>query len=228
MLDICTLGIVDIYTLVGWLDYAALAFVALLGGYFCVMVWRRVAQKRFKSEAAQDDFLDELEVSLSKGDFEGAAALCEGDLRAVPQLAHLAILNRGVGFAKLRQMIEDRFQRDILSQLEYQMTWVHTVIKSAPMLGLFGTVSGMMGAFQTLDHRRECRTVHAGQRHQRRADYDGRWLGNCDSFDRHRGGHQHPHSKDGSVGDRRAQPAHRNDAGRDGERRRASEVMTYG
>ena len=140
----------DIYTLVGYLCYAALAFVALLGGYFCVMVWRRVAQKRFKSEAAQDDFLDELEVSLAKGDFEGAAALCEGDLRAVPQLAHLAILNRGVGFAKLRLLVEDRFQRDILSDLEYQMTWVITVIKSAPMLGLFGTVSGMMGAFQTL------------------------------------------------------------------------------
>jgi biopolymer transport protein ExbB/TolQ len=150
MVDFCTLGIVDIYTLVGWLDYAALAFVALLGGYFCVMVWRRVAQKRFKSEAAQDDFLDELEASLSKADFEGAMTLCEGDLRAIPQLAHLAILNRSVGFAKLRQLIEDRFQRDILSQLEYQMTWVHTVIKSAPMLGLFGTVSGMMGAFQTL------------------------------------------------------------------------------
>jgi biopolymer transport protein ExbB len=140
----------DIYTLVGYLDYAALAFVALLGGYFCVMVWRRVAQKRFKNEAAQDDFLDELELSLAKGDFEGAAALCEGDLRAVPQLAHLAILNRRLGFVKVRQLVEDRFQRDILSQLEHQMTWVHTVIKSAPMLGLFGTVSGMMGAFQTL------------------------------------------------------------------------------
>jgi biopolymer transport protein ExbB/TolQ len=30
------------------------------------------------------------------------------------------------------------------------MTWVHTVIKSAPMVGLFGTVTGMMGAFNTL------------------------------------------------------------------------------
>lgn len=140
----------DIYTLVGYVIYALLVLVALWGGFCCVMVWRRVAQKRFKNEAAQDDFLDELESSLAKADFQEAAALCDGDLRAIPQLAHLAILNRGVGFTKVRQLIEDRFQRDVLAQLEHQMTWVHTVIKSAPMLGLFGTVTGMMGAFATL------------------------------------------------------------------------------
>lgn len=140
----------DIYTLVGYVIYFILLLIALWGAFCCVMVWRRVAQKRFKSEGAQDDFLDELELSLAKADFEGAASLCEGDLRAVPQLVHLAILNRGIGFIKLRQLVEDRFQRDILAQLEYQMTWVHTVIKSAPMVGLFGTVTGMMGAFKTL------------------------------------------------------------------------------
>ncbi|MEO8495757.1 MAG: MotA/TolQ/ExbB proton channel family protein [Planctomycetota bacterium] len=140
----------DIYTLVGYVIYALLVLVALWGGFCCVMVWRRVAQKRFKNEAAQDDFLDELERSLAKADFQEATALCDGDLRAIPQLAHLAILNRGVGFVKVRQLIEDRFQRDVLAQLEHQMTWVHTVIKSAPMLGLFGTVTGMMGAFATL------------------------------------------------------------------------------
>lgn len=140
----------NIFTLVGYVIYTVLLLIALWGGFCCVMVWRRVAQKRFKNEAAQDDFLDELEVSLSKADFDDAAALCDGDLRAVPQLAHLAILNRGLGFGKMRQLVEDRFQRDILAELEYQMTWVHTVIKSAPMVGLFGTVTGMMGAFETL------------------------------------------------------------------------------
>ncbi len=44
----------------------------------------------------------------------------------------------------------DRFQRDVMSDLEYRLSWVGTVIKSAPMIGLFGTVFGMMGAFKTL------------------------------------------------------------------------------
>jgi len=37
-----------------------------------------------------------------------------------------------------------------MSDLEYRLSWVSTVIKSAPMIGLFGTVFGMMGAFETL------------------------------------------------------------------------------
>ena len=130
--------------------YFALASIALWGAYCCVIVWQRVAQKRFRSEEAQDDFLDSLESPLSKGDFDSAATLCEMDIRAVPQLAQLAVLNRRLGFSKTRQLVEDRFQRDILADLEHRLTWVHTVIKSAPMVGLFGTVTGMMGAFGTL------------------------------------------------------------------------------
>jgi biopolymer transport protein ExbB/TolQ len=44
----------------------------------------------------------------------------------------------------------DRFQRDVLSELEQRLSWVKTVIASAPMVGLFGTVFGMMGAFSKL------------------------------------------------------------------------------
>ena len=140
----------DIFDIVGNTIYLALLIIALWGAFCCVMVWRRVAQKRFRNESAQDQFLDELEGPLAKGDFDAVEEIVDGDIRAVPQLIHLAILNRGIGFKKVRALVEDRFQRDILAELEYQMTWVHTVIKSAPMVGLFGTVIGMMAAFNTL------------------------------------------------------------------------------
>ena len=38
----------------------------------------------------------------------------------------------------------------MLADLEYRLSWVNTVIKSAPMVGLLGTVIGMRGAFRTL------------------------------------------------------------------------------
>lgn len=136
--------------IVGVVVYCAMALMALWGGYCCVVVWRRVAQKRFKNEELQDQFLDELEQPLAQGDFENAQTMCDGDIRAIPQLGLLAMLNRQLGFAKLRALVEDRFQRDILADLEHRLTWVHTVIKSAPMVGLFGTVTGMMGAFGKL------------------------------------------------------------------------------
>ena len=55
-----------------------------------------------------------------------------------------------MGYVKVRQLVLDRFQRDVLSDLEYRLSWVYTVIKSAPMVGLLGTVIGMMGAFGKL------------------------------------------------------------------------------
>jgi len=68
----------------------------------------------------------------------------------MPQLALLAIANRNIGYAKIRSLLADRFQRDVLSDLEHRLSWVYTVIKSAPMVGLLGTVVGMMGAFSKL------------------------------------------------------------------------------
>ncbi|HJN10505.1 MAG: MotA/TolQ/ExbB proton channel family protein [Pirellulaceae bacterium] len=140
----------DLTKIVGVIVYVFMGSMALWGAFCCVMVWARVAQKRFKNEKIQDEFLDTVDEPLSKGDFDDATGLCEGDPRAIPQLAMLAVLNRNIGFTKARQLVEDRFQRDILADLEHRLTWVHTIIKSAPMVGLFGTVTGMMGAFDKL------------------------------------------------------------------------------
>jgi biopolymer transport protein ExbB/TolQ len=137
-------------THVGNATYGAQAIVALWGAYCVVMVWRRVAQKRFRNEEAQIEFLTSVEEPLESGDYDAANAICEGDLRAVPQLTHLAITNRNLGFSKVRQIVVDRFQRDLMADLEYRISWINMVIKSEPMLGLFGTVLGMMGAFAKL------------------------------------------------------------------------------
>ncbi len=130
--------------------YAALALVALWGAYCAVVVWRRAAQLRFRSEHEQTEFIMQLESHLGSGDFEGAASQCQGDTRITAYLAGVAIENRQLGFAKVKHLVTDLFQRDVLADLEYRMSWVTVVIKTAPMLGLFGTVLGMMSAFAKL------------------------------------------------------------------------------
>ena len=130
--------------------YGVLAVIALWGSFCVIMVWRRVAESRFRSEQLQNEFLAKLDRPLAEGDFDGAARLLEDDIRAVPQLAQMAIRNREIGYSKVRQLVLDRFQRDILSDLDQRLSWVNTVIKSAPMVGLLGTVVGMMGAFGKL------------------------------------------------------------------------------
>ncbi len=137
-------------TYVGNLTYGIQAVVALWGAFCVIMVWMRVGRQRFRTEEAQAEFLSELEAPLSRGDYAAAAELCDGDPRAVPQLALIAINNRQIGYAKTKHLVMDRFHRDVLADLEQRLSWVNTVIKSAPMLGLFGTVTGMMGAFGKL------------------------------------------------------------------------------
>ncbi len=137
-------------TVFGIAIYIVLGLIALWGFFCVVLVWRRVAEKRFRNEEEQDAFLAAIEKPLAQGDFDAAMHVCQDDPRAMPQLAQLAIAHRHIGFVKVRQLVLDRFQRDVLSDLEYRLSWVYTVIKSAPMVGLLGTVIGMMGAFGKL------------------------------------------------------------------------------
>jgi biopolymer transport protein ExbB/TolQ len=140
----------NVFNVLGNLMYLVLALIALWGAFCVVMVWSRVREKRFRNELDQTEFLEMLDEPLSQGDFDGAGNMLEGDRRAMSQLALLAIVNREIGYSRVRQLLVDRFQRDVLADLEYRLSWVNTVIKSAPMVGLLGTVMGMMGAFKTL------------------------------------------------------------------------------
>jgi biopolymer transport protein ExbB len=140
----------QVFTILGNVIYLVIFLIALWGAFCVVMVWARVRQKQFSSEAMQTLFLEAVEDPLSKGDYDAAAEVCEGDRRATCQLAQLAIENRKIGFGKVKQLVADRFQRDVLQDLEYRLSWVYTVIKTAPMIGLLGTVLGMMAAFSKL------------------------------------------------------------------------------
>lgn len=139
-----------IFNLVGNAAYFVLAAVALWGAYFVVLVMTRVNRKRFKTEDAQDKFVESIEGDLKKGDFDAVIKACEGQSKALPLMVVFACKNKAFGFNKVRQLTLDRFQRDVIADLDTSIAWIVTVIKTAPMLGLFGTVVGMMGAFGKL------------------------------------------------------------------------------
>ena len=133
--------------IVGIVIFVALGAVALWGAFCLVLVWMRVTRQRFSSETDQGQFLGRVEQLLASRDFDAVAALCQDDARTLSQLVLLGVRNRRMGYSAARQLVIDRFQRDVLADLDYRLSWVQTVIKSAPMLGLLGTVLGMMGAF---------------------------------------------------------------------------------
>ena len=132
------------------LAYSCYGFLALnfLWGLYCViLLWRRIIRLRFNNEQEQVAFLDELQGHLKSGNLDSAEQMCQSSERALPQLALSVIANRNMAYEELRQMVAELLQRDVLAVLEYKLSWIATVIKSGPLLGLFGTVLGMMAAF---------------------------------------------------------------------------------
>jgi biopolymer transport protein ExbB len=132
------------------LIYPLQAITAVYGLFLTIMVFRRIGQKRFRSDAAAADFLDQVSERLKARQLDGVAELCDSPpywSKAVPQLILIALANRDRPLPKLRQLLGETFEREVLSELDYQLSWVNTVVKTAPMLGLQGTVLGMIAAF---------------------------------------------------------------------------------
>jgi len=128
-------------------SYGFLALNFLWGMYCVILIWRRIGQLRFRSIEAETEFIDTLQGHFKTGNYEAATKLCDYDYRALPRLCLLMLANRTLSYPQLRQLVSSSLQRNILADLEYRISWIVTVIKSGPLLGLFGTVLGMMAAF---------------------------------------------------------------------------------
>ena len=130
--------------------YPLQAITALQGMFLCIIVFRRLKQKQFRSAAASDEFLSEVRELMQQGQYDAVAELCDSPpywSKAVPQLILVALANKDRPLNKLKQMLAERFEQDVLSDLENRIAWINTVVKTAPMLGLQGTVLGMIAAF---------------------------------------------------------------------------------
>jgi biopolymer transport protein ExbB len=137
----------DMAKMAGDACYIFLTVNFIWGLYNIIMGYRRLKELNFRDHEEQAEFVDEVIPLLQAGRFEAVEELCNDDGRALPQLTQLAVANRGLGYDQLRQVVTEVLQREVMGDLEYRTNWVATVIKCGPLLGLFGTVLGMMAAF---------------------------------------------------------------------------------
>jgi biopolymer transport protein ExbB/TolQ len=137
----------DLAKMLGDACYGFLALNFVWGLYNIVMGFRRVKELNFSNHDEQDAFVDEVIQLLQAKRFDALNELVANDSRALPQLVELAVSNRNLTYDQLRQVVTEILQRDVMGDLEYRTNWIATVIKCGPLLGLFGTVLGMMAAF---------------------------------------------------------------------------------
>lgn len=127
--------------------YGFLTINFIWGLYNVIMGFRRVKELSFGDHDEQAEFVDEVAEKLEANEFEEVEALTADDSRALPQLIELSVVNRQLKYDQIRQVVMEILQRDVMGDLEYRTNWIATTVKCGPLLGLFGTVLGMMAAF---------------------------------------------------------------------------------
>ena len=143
----------ELTQILGWIGngiYASMAGVALYGVFTLILLARRITQKRFNGPGPAEEFLDGVRDSMNNQKYEEAADLCDSPgywAKAIPQLIMVGLANRQRPTNKIRKTMGEHFDREIQAYLDYRMSWINTVVKTAPMLGLLGTVTGMIQAF---------------------------------------------------------------------------------
>ncbi|WP_437188267.1 MotA/TolQ/ExbB proton channel family protein [Planctomicrobium sp. SH668] len=133
--------------------YGGQILAAIFGTYCAIVIYRKINQKRFSSRKQEEAFLNEIRSLLARQHFDGVADLCDSPpywSKATAQLILVALAYRDRGIAKLRILLGEKYEREVLADLDYRGAWIATIVKVAPMMGLLGTSAGMIRAFAEL------------------------------------------------------------------------------
>jgi biopolymer transport protein ExbB len=112
-----------------------------------------VAFERFytlgKAHINSKDFFTQIQEALKQGGPEAAAEVCANTRGPVASVLHAGLLRLDRGLDHVEKAITESGAVE-MAFLEKGMVWLSTVANIAPLLGFLGTVSGMIGAFESI------------------------------------------------------------------------------
>ncbi len=95
------------------------------------------------------DFLIEVEDLVLRGKLPEAVTLCKRDNSSIAHVIRVGIENHGKRREVIKERIEELGRREVAS-LERYINVIGTIAGIAPLLGLLGTVSGMIKSFNII------------------------------------------------------------------------------
>ena len=126
---------------IGWL-IILLSVVAL-----AVAIENFVSLKRDK--LAPPELIDEVQALFDEGQFQEAMELCEAEPNFFTRIAGAGISKIGHDFEVIEKSIEEMGDEEAI-KLHQKVGWLSMIANVAPMMGLLGTVSGMVTSFNTI------------------------------------------------------------------------------
>ena len=122
----------------------------------CSIVALAITIERFFSlrRASIDtrDFMDTMRTILRQNRFQDAIDVCDETDGPVARIMKAGLLKHNRSKEDIREAIEDAGHLEI-PRLERYLSALATVANIAPLLGLLGTVTGMIKAFAQIQHK---------------------------------------------------------------------------
>ena len=118
-------------------------WLLLACGLFAAMVFLERLFNLHRAQIAADDFLKGVYNILSRDNLVEAAAICEEAPGPVARLALAAVLHHDDALENVGRAIEDAGLEEI-PRMEKGLGWLATLARITPLIGLLGTVLGMM------------------------------------------------------------------------------------
>ncbi len=95
------------------------------------------------------ELIDEVEALLEEDEYQEALELCESEPNFVTRSLAAGLPRLNEGYPKVKEAMEAAAGVEAV-KLQQTVSWMLFLSNVAPMLGLFGTVFGMIGAFNTI------------------------------------------------------------------------------
>ena len=103
-----------------------------------------------KIELDADQLLAQVKEAVKNNQFQQAQKLCEGLTGPVASMLAAGLSYPGKDRGGVKEAMEEEALNQI-SQLKARLGYLDTIVTLAPLLGLLGTVTGMINSFSVLD-----------------------------------------------------------------------------
>lgn len=126
-------------------------WIILLASAVAIVVFIERALHCHRAQINSAEFLNGVRTVLKRDNVVEALSICDATPGPVARLVKTAILNRDYGRDRVRESLEEAGLAEV-PRLEEKLNLLATIAQIAPLLGLLGTVLGMIHIFHNMEH----------------------------------------------------------------------------
>jgi len=126
-------------------------YLILLASAVAIVVFIERFLHCHRAQINSIEFLNGVRTVLKRSNVVEALSICDATPGPVARLVRTAILNRENGRERVREALEEAGLAEV-PRLEEKLNLLATIAQLAPLLGLLGTVVGLMDLFSSMQN----------------------------------------------------------------------------